>query len=87
MLIITEDNDPLIINNNRQGYMIDTHGSCHVFDNIQYFEENAEWPEAEGPFYYLTFNSEISGQPFSMGIEVSNVQFIKFDRIRGLEGN
>lgn len=85
MYVIIGNDDPLIINNNRHGYLIDKSGTSHAFDNINYVEENAEWPEGHGPFYQLIFNSKNNNIPSTMGIEISNVQFIVFDRIRGLE--
>lgn len=88
MHVILEDNDPLIIDNKRQGYIIDKSGSCHIFDNILYYEEyNPEWPDSDPPYYYLISYSEMLEQLHTMGISVSNVQFIVFDRIRGLEEN
>jgi len=84
MIIDLANDDPMILNQNRSGFLFDQKGLAHFFDNLDYAEDNAEWPEHVGPFYLL-YSNTFNSIPTMMGIEISDVQSITFSRIRGLE--
>ena len=84
MIIDLPNDDPMILNQNRSGFLFDQKGLAHFFDNLDYAEDNAEWPEHVGPFYLLYSHASNSISTM-MGIEISDVQSITFSRIRGLE--
>jgi hypothetical protein len=84
MIIDLPNDDPMILNQNRSGFLFDQKGLAHFFDNLDYAEDNAEWPEHVGPFYLL-YSHPSNSISTMMGIEISDVQSITFSRIRGLE--
>lgn len=84
MIIDLPNDDPMILDQNRSGFLFDQKGLAHFFDNLDYAEDNAEWPEHVGPFYLL-YSHTSNSIPTMMGIEISDVQSITFNRIRGLE--
>ena len=84
MIIDLSNDDPMILNQNRSGFLFDQKGLAHFFDNLDDAEDNPEWPEHVGPFYLL-YSHTSNSIPTMMGIEISDVQSITFSRIRGLE--
>lgn len=85
MVIITDNpNHNCITGHKSTGCIIRLNGQISHFNSIEYIEENAEWPESDGPFYYLV--DDKSNRRY--GLEVSDVKAIYFyedARIRGLE--
>ena len=85
MVIITDNpNHASITGHESTGCVVRLNGKIDHFDSIQYFQENAEWPEHQGPFYYLIDNE--SNRRY--GLQASDVRAIYFyedTRIRGLE--
>lgn len=80
MIIITDEpNHPAITSHKRPGIIYAMDGKIIHFDEILFFEENAEWPDEEPPFYYYWNKAD----NFRCGISVANVRFIYFkdDRI------
>jgi len=85
MIVNLPDNDPFIIDAHRSGSLFDKKGLTYFFSKLDYIaEDNPEWPENSPPFYRLHFHTSESNRS-TMGIEVSDVQSITFNRIRGLE--
>lgn len=85
MIVNLPDNDPCIIDAHRPGSLLDNKGLTYFFAKLDYIaEDNPEWPENSPPFYRLHFHTSESNRS-TMGIEVSDVQSITFNRIRGLE--
>ena len=85
MIVNLPDNDPVIIDSHRSGSLIDKKGLTYFFAKLDYIpEDNPEWPENSPPFYRLHFHTSESNRS-TMGIEVSDVQSITLNRIRGLE--
>ena len=85
MIVNLPDNDPCIIDAHRPGSLLDNKGLTYFFAKLDYIaEDNPEWPENSPPFYRLHFHTSESNRS-TMGIVVSDVQSITFNRIRGLE--
>ena len=52
MIIITDEpNHPAITSHKRPGIIYAMDGKIIHFDEILFFQENAEWPDEEPPFY------------------------------------
>lgn len=85
MLVIVDNPDhPAITSHESNGCAVHLDGKISHFNSIAYFQENAEWPEHEGPFYYLIDNQNNR----SYGVQVSDIKAIYFYqdiRIRELE--
>jgi hypothetical protein len=80
MIVITDaPNHPSIVSHRKPGYLFLMDNSIVKFDELLYFDDNAEWPDEEAPFYYY-WNKE---ENFRCGVSVSNVKYIYFkdDRI------
>ena len=85
MIVNLPDNDPCIIDAHRPGSLLDNKGLTYFFAKLDYIaEDNPEWPENSPHFYRLHFHTSESNRS-TMGIEVSDVQSITFNRIRGIE--
>lgn len=79
IVFVDTPNHPAIVSHRKPGYLVLMDDSIVKFDELLYFEDNAEWPDQEPPFYYYWNKAE----NFRCGLSVSNVKYIYFkdDRI------
>ena len=85
MIIITDKpNHACITGHQSTGCVVRLNGKIDHFDSIYYFEENPEWPEHEGPFYYLVDKASNRRHGLQV-LDVKAIYFYEDTRIRGLE--